>query len=189
MMALVVECRSPPVKAGTEDSGATASEVVVVVEVRLETMQMVPSRYCYNIALHAHAFIILTDYGSYGAGGSGGGGSSFRDEQRRGGFEEYNAGDDEVASTPTTAQSRTTSGRIPPTRKATAPPPIPTPAPVEDLLGGFGDDDAFGSSVTSTSNGLGGLAMNKDLPAVSKPSVAIDGWSIFMPNSNKTDYG
>ncbi|RDB14631.1 hypothetical protein Hypma_016305 [Hypsizygus marmoreus] len=119
------------------------------------------------------------DYGSYGAGGSGAGGqSSFRDDTRRGGFEEYNAGDDEVVATPSSAAPRSyTPGRTPPTRKATAPPP---PAPVEDLLGGFGDDDAFGSTSTSTtaatsaSNGLSGLGMNKALPAVAAPAVAID---------------
>ncbi|KAF9464153.1 hypothetical protein BDZ94DRAFT_1216949 [Collybia nuda] len=115
------------------------------------------------------------DYGSYGAGSSGGG-SSFRDDSRRGGFEEYNAGDDEVVSTPNSYQSRTNSGRAAPIRKATAPAPVPppAPAPVEDLLGGFGDEDAFGSGITSSSNGLGGLSMNKELPVVSKPAVAID---------------
>lgn len=176
MTGLVVGCRSPLVEAGMVDLEVTVSGVVGV-EVRVETTQTVRLRYCQSVALLAHHLKNLLDYGSYGAGGSGGGGSSFRDDSRRGGgFEEYNAGDDEVVSTPTSAstQSRTSSGRVAPTRKATVPTPAPAPAPVEDLLGGFGDDDAFGTSASSTSNGLSGLAMNKELPAVSKP-VAIDG--------------
>lgn len=178
MTGLVAGCRSRLVEAGMVDSEVTLSGVVGVEE-RVETTQMVRPCYCQSIGLSAHHLIALLDYGSYGAGGSGGGGSSFRDDSRRGGgFEEYNAGDDEVVSTPTSAstQSRTNSGRVAPTRKATVSTPAPAraPAPVEDLLGGFGDDDAFGSSASSTSNGLSGLAMNKELPAVSKP-VAIDG--------------
>lgn len=121
----------------------------------------------------------VTDYGSYGAGGSGAGGggrSSFRDEARRGGFEEYNAGDDEVASSPISPGSRSHQSTRAPVRKATAPTPAPAPAPVEDLLGGFGDDDTFGSSNinATTNNGFGGLGMNKELPKVAPP-VAIDG--------------
>ena len=111
------------------------------------------------------ALTILPDYGSYGAGSSAGtGSSSFRDERR--GYEEYNAGDDEI-STPTTTQSRT------PTKKTSASQPQPQPAPVEDLLGGFGDEDS-----APTNNGLGGLSMNKDLPLVANSNnnpVAVDG--------------
>ncbi|KAF8073556.1 hypothetical protein FPV67DRAFT_1666329 [Lyophyllum atratum] len=120
------------------------------------------------------------DYGSYGAGGSGGGGqSSFRDESRRGGFEEYNAGEDEDVAPKSPVSRSQSSGRASTTRKASVPPPAPAPAPapVEDLLGGFGDDDAFGSvtTTTTTSNGtFGGLGTNKALPAVAAPPVAID---------------
>jgi epsin len=104
----------------------------------------------------------------YGAGSSAGpGSSSFRDERR--GYEEYNAGEDEI-STPTTTQSRTQNATRTPTRKASAPPP--PPAPVEDLLGGFDEEP----SNSTTNNGLGGLSMNKDLPTLSNNSVvAIDG--------------
>ena len=107
------------------------------------------------------------DYGSYGAGSSAGPtNSSFRDDRR--GFEEYNAGDDEI-STPTTVQPRTQNPARTPARKTSA--SQPRPAPVEDLLGGFGDEDS-----ATTNIGLGGLSMNKDLPAVSNSSqVAIDG--------------
>ncbi|KAF8895217.1 hypothetical protein BD779DRAFT_1498187 [Infundibulicybe gibba] len=99
------------------------------------------------------------DYGTYGAGGSSRGSSSFRDDTRRGGFEEYNAGDDEAIPAPTPA-----------------PAPAPAPPPLDDLLGGLGDDDTFGSNSTAApaNNGLGGLATNKALPAVSKPSVGFD---------------
>ncbi|KAG5642411.1 hypothetical protein DXG03_002813 [Asterophora parasitica] len=123
--------------------------------------------------------------GSYGAGGSNGGGNSgFRDESRRGGgFEEYNAGDDEDVSSRSprspvgNSRSQQASGRSSvPTRKASAPAPAPPSAPVEDLLGGFGDDDDFGSSVAAppASNGFAGLGSNKALPAVASPPVAID---------------
>jgi epsin len=114
------------------------------------------------------ALTFLPDYGSYGAGGSGLGSSSFRDDRR--GYEEYNAGDDEI-STPTTTQPRTQNAAQTPTKKSSA--PQPPPAPVEDLLGGFGDEDT-----TATNTGLGGLSMNKALPAVSNNTVAIDGWVV-----------
>ena len=123
--------------------------------------------YIYFILLVDVALIFSLDYGSYGAGSSAGPtNSSFRDDRR--GFEEYNAGDDEI-STPTTAQPRTQNPARTPSKKGTQ--PQPQPAPVEDLLGGFGDEDS-----ATTNNGLGGLSMNKDLPAVSNNnSVAIDG--------------
>ncbi|KAF9068587.1 hypothetical protein BDP27DRAFT_1224022 [Rhodocollybia butyracea] len=78
--------------------------------------------------------------GSYAGGGS----SSFRDAGSRG-FEEYNAGDDEVVATsPTrrsgmTASSSSSSTRAAPARKATAPDPTPAVQEV-DLLGGLDDD-------------------------------------------------
>ncbi|KAG6845613.1 hypothetical protein H0H87_006666 [Tephrocybe sp. NHM501043] len=114
------------------------------------------------------------EYGGYGAGGSG---PSFRDDTRRGGIEEYNAGDDEdiVARTPVRT-STNSSGRASTTRKPSVPTPAPAPAPVvEDLLGGFGDDDVFGSTTTASPAPapFGGSNNNKALPAVSSP-VAID---------------
>jgi epsin len=123
--------------------------------------------YISFIMLADVALTLLLDYGSYGAGSSGLGSTSFRDDRR--GFEEYNAGDDEI-STPTTAQPRTQNPVQTPTRKTSASQPKSQPAPVEDLLGGFGDEDS------TTNNGLGGLSMNKDLPSVSNSkAVAIDG--------------
>jgi len=109
---------------------------------------------------------LVVDYGPYGAGSSAGpASSSFRDDRR--GYEEYNAGDDEI-STPTTTQTRTQSSVRTPTKKTSA----PQSQPVEDLLGGFDDED----SSATINNGLGVLPMDKDLPTVSsKPAVAIDG--------------
>jgi hypothetical protein len=106
---------------------------------------------------------LVADYGSYG-GSSGTGGSSFRDDNRKG-FEEYDAGGDEI-STPTTAPTTRTqnarSNSIPKTSTSSA--PAPAPAPEVDLLGGFGDDDAFGSSTTNTN-------VNKALPVVATASI------------------
>ncbi|KAG6841019.1 hypothetical protein C0991_002567 [Blastosporella zonata] len=113
------------------------------------------------------------DYGGYGAGGSGQ--SSFRDDTRRSGFEEYNAGDDEdVAPKSPVRPSTNSSGRASVTRKPSVPAPAPAPAPVvEDLLGGFGDDDAFGSTTITAPAPVSYGGSNKALPAVSSP-VAID---------------
>lgn len=108
----------------------------------------------------------LVDYGGY-SGGSGG----FRDEtSRRGGFEEYNAGDDETTvrrsssishrtgSLNMTAPRRTSSAAA-----ASAPAPKPK-EPEVDLLGGFGDDDA------DTGGNVNALATDKALPALSTPA-------------------
>ncbi|KAJ7119852.1 hypothetical protein C8R44DRAFT_982453 [Mycena epipterygia] len=85
-----------------------------------------------------------TDY--YGAGsssGGGGGSSGFRDERRPGGFDEYNAGDDEigVVNGGGRTASPVNSRRAPPVRKPTAPPP-PPPAPVVNLFD-TDDDEGF----------------------------------------------
>jgi len=134
--------------------------------------------------------LTFTDYGngSYGSGGAGsssnfsGGRDSFRDDNRRGTFEEYNAGDDEVIPSPTRAglshsnslPSQTRAGGK--TREA-----APAAAPVVqevDLLDGFGDDDPFSVAGSTTTGGNGmGLATDKALPAVASvgsPSVGLD---------------
>ncbi|KAJ4482502.1 hypothetical protein J3R30DRAFT_3460099 [Lentinula aciculospora] len=91
--------------------------------------------------------------GPYGGGGGGGGGgsSSFRDSGSRG-FEEYNAGDDEVVATSPTRNSTIStsppSARLAPARKSTAIEPAPAPIPEVDLLGGL-DDDTFSSGNTT----------------------------------------
>ena len=127
-------------------------------------------------------------YGGSGGGGSGSGSSSFRDDNgRRGGFEEYNAGDDEDV-TPSSARrsnslntSTNTTSRSAPSKRDTAPaaPAPPAPAPVQevDLLGGF-DDDAFGSTVSAPP---AKFATDKALPAVGapkQPTVGLDGVSM-----------
>ena len=107
------------------------------------------------------------------------GGSSFRDESRRaGGFEEYNAGDDEDSaprrsssiSTSTTharTGSLSTSARIAAARKREpAPAPPPAPVPEVDLLGGL-DDEPINTTSTGSSN------TNKALPFVSTPAPAV----------------
>lgn len=119
----------------------------------------------------SEALMVLLDYGSYGGSSSSGG---FRDDTRRGGFEEYNAGDDEEVN-----QRASTSVRTP-TRSSTASSvtakaKAPAPAPVQevDLLGGFGDDDAFATPAP-------GFSVDKALPAVAPPvaqaaPVSLDG--------------
>ncbi|KAG6879226.1 hypothetical protein C0992_004287 [Termitomyces sp. T32_za158] len=109
------------------------------------------------------------DYGAYS-----GSSNSFRDQPRRG-FEEYNAGDDEDVTPKSPKINSTNSGRASTARKASAPAPAPA-APVQDLLGDFGGDDAFGpttntAAATTTPAPLTGK--NKALPAVSS-SAGID---------------
>ncbi|KAJ6477173.1 hypothetical protein C8R47DRAFT_655632 [Mycena vitilis] len=82
-------------------------------------------------------------YGGGSSSGGGGGGSSggFRDDRRPGGFDEYNAGDDEIdVAKPGRTTSPVQPRRSVPERKATAPPPPPA-APVN--LFDTDDDDAF----------------------------------------------
>jgi epsin len=103
------------------------------------------------------------DYYRSGASNSTGG---FKDETKRGGFEEYDAGDDEDISKPKSTQSQGSSSR----NKATPPEPAPDPTPVVDLLGGL-DDDTFNGTPTTTTF----PSTNKALPAVNaKQAVGID---------------
>ncbi|KAF8817054.1 ENTH-domain-containing protein [Phlegmacium glaucopus] len=98
------------------------------------------------------------DHVSGGSSSRGAGSSSFSDTRR--GYEEYNAGDDEVTqSSPT----RVNSGRSP-VKKSSIPTskPVPAPEPVVDLLGGF-DDDTFGAPASAPSVSL---PTNKALPSV-----------------------
>lgn len=105
--------------------------------------------------------------GSYGAGGSGNGGGFSDNNNGRRGYEEYNAGDDEVPHTTTPPTLRSSNSVRNSTRKASAV-AAPPAAPVEDLLGGF-DDDTF-----STPAPVPSLATNKALPVVSKAAVTLD---------------
>ncbi|KDQ25492.1 hypothetical protein PLEOSDRAFT_1113460 [Pleurotus ostreatus PC15] len=102
------------------------------------------------------------DYGSYGGSSSSGG---FRDDTRRGGFEEYNAGDDEEVN-PRASTSIRTPTRSSTASSVTAKAKAPAPAPVQevDLLGGFGDDDAFATPAP-------GFSVDKALPAVAAPAA------------------
>ena len=110
------------------------------------------------------------DHVSGGSSSRGAGSSSFSDNRR--GYEEYNAGDDEVTHT-SSSPTRVTSGRNV-VRKSSVPPKL-TPAapersePLVDLLGGF-DDDTFAAPVPTP-------GANKELPSV---SVGIDGTFYFL---------
>jgi epsin len=111
---------------------------------------------------------IFADSGGGYSGGSSGG---FRDETRRGGFEEYNAGDDEV-STPNRSNSvsqraagngissSNSPRRVTP---AAAPAPPKPKEPEVDLLGGFGDDVIASGADTNV------FATEKALPALTSP--------------------
>jgi hypothetical protein len=143
-----------------EEEGRKALEgAAIMIEVRLSLVRTKNS-----------VLTVLVDYGGY-SGSSGG----FRDEtSRRGGFEEYNAGDDETTvrrstsisqrtgSVNTTSPRRTSSAAA-----ASAPAPKPK-EPEVDLLGGFGDDD------TGSGGGVNALATDKALPALTTPAT-IDG--------------
>jgi len=99
---------------------------------------------------------------------------SYNDHQsgRRPQYEEYDAGGDDISSHGTGPGSR----RTPASTRTTAPaashkpaaavPTPPPPAPVEDLLGDFGDD--FSAPVAAPPP-----ATNKALPAVK--AVSLDG--------------
>lgn len=106
------------------------------------------------------------DHVSGGSSSRGAGSSSFSDNRR--GYEEYNAGDDEV--THSSSPTRVTSGRnvvrksSVPTKRTPAP---ERSEPLVDLLGGF-DDDTFGAPAPSP-------GANKELP-----SVDIDGMFHFL---------
>ncbi|KAJ7868745.1 hypothetical protein B0H14DRAFT_3084018 [Mycena olivaceomarginata] len=87
------------------------------------------------------------DYYNGGGSSSGGGGSSggFRDERRPGGFDEYNAGDDEIGVGGGRTASPVTT-RAPPVRKSTVPTPAPPPPPPAAPVNLFDtDDDDFGA--------------------------------------------
>ncbi|RXW23785.1 hypothetical protein EST38_g2066 [Candolleomyces aberdarensis] len=130
----------------------------------------------------------VNDHYSGGGGGGGssssynynGGGSSsgYNDSSRRQ-YEEYDAGGDELTTPSTSRPSQSTRN---PTRKASAPtatvPPPPPPAPVEDLLGDFGDD-AFTSAPPAAAP-QPPAASNKALPAVNPVSLDDDDFADFQ---------
>lgn len=102
------------------------------------------------------------DYGggSY-SGGGGGSSGGFRDETRRGGFEEYDAGDYEAPrrSGSLSHSTRPSATATSTTRAFTQAPPAPKPAPAPevDLLGGF-DDETTAAPATGTDKALPALA-------------------------------
>jgi epsin len=119
---------------------------------------------CISIWHDADASRSFVEFGGGYSGESSGG---FRDETRRGGFEEYNAGDDEIStSRRSNSISQPTSGNSNSRRVAPAAVPAP-PKPKEpevDLLGGFGDEDVIASGADTNV-----FATEKALPALNSP--------------------
>ncbi|KAI5117839.1 hypothetical protein M0805_005168 [Coniferiporia weirii] len=110
------------------------------------------------------------DYGGYGGGGSSSGG--FRDDTSRRGFDEYNAGDDEVSaprrSNSLASGSGGTSARMSAVSSpAPAPPPVKAPAKVVDLIG-LEDEDPFSAPVAAPAPVSVGKAAEKALPALAQ---------------------
>ncbi|KAJ7258748.1 hypothetical protein B0H12DRAFT_1201785 [Mycena haematopus] len=107
------------------------------------------------------------DYYNSGGGsssGAGGGSPSFRDDRRPGGFDEYNAGDDEIGVVNSGRTTSPVNTRAPPMRKSTAPPPPPPPpAPPVNLFDT--DDDGFGAPAPAP-------LINKSLPVRAPPAPA-----------------
>jgi len=130
--------------------------------------------------------LTICDFADNSGGYSGGGSGGFRDETRRGGFEEYNAGDDEISSThqSNSVSQRATGNGVSNTnspRRAThaaAPAPPKPKEPEVDLLGGFGDEDVIGGGTE-----VNVFATEKALPVltsppafgVARPATATDG--------------
>lgn len=137
-------------------------------------VEVVTSKVCTPFTQSMNIFLLIrgiyTDYG----GSSGG----FRDNNGQRGFDEYNAGDDEISaprrSNSTTVRSSGTGAAPRSSTSSTAPSappasaPTKTPAKVVDLLG-FGDEDDFSAPVSAPAR----PAPEKALPAVS--SNPLDG--------------
>ncbi|KAJ7166333.1 hypothetical protein C8R43DRAFT_191063 [Mycena crocata] len=111
-------------------------------------------------------------YGQGSSSGGGGGGSSggFRDERRPGGgFDEYNAGDDEIGvvnSGRTTSPTNTR--RSLPQRKPSAPTPAPPPPPAPPVnLFDTDDDEVFAPAPTTK-------ALPLPTPAAPAPALLDD---------------
>ena len=150
---------------------ADMADLAMTVLVADHTVATIATVYRPSILLSSQVLInSSTDHVSGGSSSRGAGSSSFSDNRR--GYEEYNAGDDEVTNS---SPTRVTSGRNV-VRKSSVPTTKRTPAPersepLVDLLGGF-DDDTFGAPAPSP-------GANKELP-----SVGIDGMFRF-PKSTK----
>ena len=135
------------------DTEALAMKVPVLITVRV-----ICALFLVKVLQHYHP-----DFYRSGVGSSTGG---FRDDSRRGGFEEYDAGDDEDVQKKSTPSNTSTNRN-----KTTPPEPAPARAPVVDLLGGL-EDDTLSSTTTATTN--------KALPAVNtKQTVGLDGTVLF----------
>ena len=137
--------------------------------------------------------------GGYSGGGysgsnySGGGGYSGGNSKR---FQEYDAGDDETPrrSSLSTNDSRPSNsqlkGKSTLSQHTTAPTKAPEKPPAQevDLLGGFGDDDAFGSG-SALPPPVGAPALAPPQPA--KPVASLDGMfflSVLLSRFNQCTF-
>lgn len=150
------------------DLGATASrveaETMVGDMIEVRDTQISYSSLLLNL-------IIILDYGGY----SGGSSSGFRDDSGRRGFDEYNAGDDEISGSRRSNSITTESSfsTIPPRTSSTAASstvPSKSQEKVVDLLGFDDDDFAAPISAPPTASGK-----EKALPAL----AALDGTSLI----------
>jgi len=107
------------------------------------------------------------DNGGYGGNSSG---SGFRDNSNSSSskFEEYNAGDDDVSTTPSYPAARSSTSSS--SRPAATPSVKPTKAKEVDLLG-FADDDESSPSPPAVPP----VQTNKALPALVQPNLFDDG--------------
>ena len=133
-----------------------------------------------NSTMNESGFVFIfnsLDYNSGSGGGFGGSSSTFRDSSDRRGFEEYNAGDDEVHAPRRTnslnthsSVKRSNSG----SNEATSRPAQKAPEKVVDLLG-FDDDNDFSSPSTTAPAVAAPVPAQKEkaLPAVT--SNPLDG--------------
>ncbi|KLO04756.1 ENTH-domain-containing protein [Schizopora paradoxa] len=110
------------------------------------------------------------DYGSSSSYNNHSSSSGFRDNSSSSKFEEYNAGDDEVSTTPSYSATRTTSSATTNSTSRTASVSVkPTKAKEVDLLGFADDDDSLPAPAAPP------VQTNKALPALAQPNLFDDG--------------
>ncbi len=142
---------------------ALVVEVAATVEDTIEVVSFISKMTCVVIAN------VLIDNGGYGGNSSG---SGFRDNSNSSSskFEEYNAGDDDVSTTPSYPAARSSTSSS--SRPAATPSVKPTKAKEVDLLG-FADDDESSPSPPAVPP----AQTNKALPALVQPNL-FDGTSM-----------
>lgn len=140
-----------------------------------EVEDMIVVRNCSPVPRISQEAESLLDYGGYGGSSSG-----FRDDRR--GFDEYNAGDDEITA-PRRSNSLPTSGASAraSTNQASTQATSKAPEKVVDLLGFDDDNYSAGTSAMSAPAPTGsGKAAEKALP-----SNPLDGMQIPLPHCSR----